>query len=78
MSTTVFYPANPKFQTTPSLSTIDSVTEDNLRTGRSFENEFLKACRKVGRAEKLGDRCTINLPATTMPSFPRPLRCRGC
>jgi len=52
MSTTVFYPANPKFQ--PSAS--DSFVEGDLRAGRSFEYEFLKACRKVGRTEKLGDR----------------------
>ena len=55
MANTVFYPANPKFRQAPPFAAPDSATSDSLRTGKLFETEFLRACRKVGRMERLED-----------------------
>ena len=55
MANTVFYPANPKFQQVSPFAAPDSATSDSLKMGKLFETEFLHACRKIGRTERLED-----------------------
>ena len=53
-SDTILFPANPKFQKADHPE-VEGYIEENMRLGRAFETEFLIACRKVGRCEKLPD-----------------------
>ena len=59
-SDTILFPANPIFQKVDHPE-VEGYIEENMRLGRAFETEFLIACRKVGRFEKLPDK-RLNKP----------------
>ena len=59
-SDTILFPANPKFQKADHPE-VEGYIAENMRLGRAFETEFLIACRKVGRYEKLPDK-RLNKP----------------